>query len=136
MAADHALEQAVVAERVEAAVLAVPLPSREQQREVARLAGLQKTLFERDQKGIGHADADEPGGAQRIARLNDGDRFGGGDDLVAHARLAGWLLGGPAAVHRERLTPDLRGGVGAQEDREGAQLLRRDEFERGLLFGQ
>ena len=59
MAADHALEQAVVAERVEAAVLAVPLPGGEQQREVARLAGFEEALFERDQKRIRHADADE-----------------------------------------------------------------------------
>ena len=59
VAADHALEQAVVAERVEAAVLAVSLPGREQQREVARLAGFKEALFERDQQRIRHADADE-----------------------------------------------------------------------------
>jgi hypothetical protein len=59
MAADHALEQAIVAERVEAAILSVPLPGREQQREVARFAGFQKAPFKRDQKRIRHADADE-----------------------------------------------------------------------------
>src|SRR5829696_8460207 len=38
------------------------------------------------------------------------------------------LLGGPAAVHGERLAPDLLGGVRAQEDCKAAQLLRRDEL--------
>src|SRR3712207_629305 len=49
---------------------------------------------------------------------------------------AGRLLGGPAAVHGERLPADLLGGVRTQENRKGPQLLSRDELKRGLLFGQ
>ena len=119
MAADDALEQAVMAERVEAAVLAVPLPGREQQREVARLAGFEETLFERDQERIRHADADEARGAERVAVLDDGDGFGGGDDLVAHDRLAGRLLSGPAAVHRR--APGRGSATAASEHRKTAK---------------
>ena len=36
----------------------------------------------------------------------------------------------------ERLAADLRGRIRAQEDREGPELLRRDELVRGLLLGQ
>ena len=46
------------------------------------------------------------------------------------------LLRGPAAIDRQRRAADLRGGIGAQEDRQRTDLLGRGEFMRRLLFGQ
>ena len=66
MAADRALDQALMAERIQAAVFSIALASGEQERQIARLAGLNKALFQSDKQSIGHANADKAGRANRI----------------------------------------------------------------------
>jgi hypothetical protein len=74
-----------MAQGVQAEFLSVALARRELEREVTRLARIEKALFQRDQQSIGNADADEAGGAYCVFGLDDGDSFRRGRYLVTHA---------------------------------------------------
>ena len=100
MPADHALEQPVMAEPVEPLLLAVALPGREQQGQVARLAGRDEAPLQPDQQIVRRADADEARGAERVAAADQRHRLGEADDLVALLALAEAALVGGAGRHR------------------------------------
>ncbi|MPN31291.1 hypothetical protein SDC9_178765 [bioreactor metagenome] len=95
VAADHAVDQAVVAEMVEAAFLAVALPGRVDQGQAARaaeavrvvLARFEEALFEGDGDVLGKADADETAGGDGVAVADAGHRITRRDDLAR--RIAG-----------------------------------------------
>ena len=59
VAADHAPHHALVAKGVEAALLAVALPGRVDQRQVARHAAVEEALLQRQRQRLGDAGADE-----------------------------------------------------------------------------
>jgi hypothetical protein len=86
VAADHARHQALVAEVVEAARLAVALPGRIHQGQVARAARaalrLEEALFERDRDALGKADADEAAGGDRVAAADQAHRLARRNDLA------------------------------------------------------
>ncbi len=77
MPADDPLEQALVAQVVQPAVLAVPLAGRVDQAQVARASGLQEPLFQRHREVLGEADAEEAGGGDGVAILDAGHGFRG-----------------------------------------------------------
>lgn len=89
--ADHAGDEPLMPEPVEAAVGSVPLPGGEEKGEIARRAGLEKPGLERGEEGIGDADSDEARGGQRVGVVDEPGGVGGGDDLVGH-------LGGPPSA--------------------------------------
>ena len=68
MPADRAPDQPVMRQAVEAPVLAVAGCRREQQAEVARLAGGEEPLLQCREDRIGRADADEARGGDHVAR--------------------------------------------------------------------
>ena len=96
MPADHALEQPVMPEPVEPLLLAVALPRREQQRQVARLAGLEEAPLQPGQQIVRRADADEARGADRVAAADQGHGLGQAHHLVALLALAEATLVGCA----------------------------------------
>ncbi len=90
MAADDALDQPLMGKMIEAAVLAVALPRRIHQRQVARLAlrvgrvdlGGEIKLFQRQRDLLRKADADKAAGGDRVAVADETDGFGGRDNLA------------------------------------------------------
>ena len=92
--ADHAGDQSLVAEVIESALTAVPLPCRIDEREVARsaLRLLARRLLREEVfldchgDAFGKTDADEPAGRDGIAIPNQTHRFFRRDDLVAPLR--------------------------------------------------
>jgi hypothetical protein len=48
MAADGALQETLVAKRIEAALFSVPLPRGKQKRQIAWFTSVEETLFQRD----------------------------------------------------------------------------------------
>jgi hypothetical protein len=97
MAADHAPDQAVVAEVVEAALLAVALAGGVHQGEVTRMAQavgigflrFEKTRFERDGDVFGKADADEAAGGDGVAVADQLHRLAGAHQLAGVAAAQG-----------------------------------------------
>ena len=95
MAADHAPDEAGMAEMIEAAFLAVALASRVDEREIARMAGLraflvaraEKSLLQRDRDLLGETDADEAAGRDRVAVAYEFYRIRRGDDLSLFVAL-------------------------------------------------
>ncbi len=85
VAADHACHQAVVAEVVEAARLAVALPRRVDEAQPARRALGEEALLERHRQPLGEADADEAAGGDGVAVAHELDRLGSADDLALAA---------------------------------------------------
>jgi len=81
--ADDPLEQALVAEVVEPAVLAVPLAGGVDEGEAAGRSGLQEALLQGHGQVLGEADADEAAGGYGVAVLDAGHGLPGGDHLVA-----------------------------------------------------
>ena len=82
MAADHTLEEALVREAIEAALLAVTGRRGKHQREIRRVPLLQKSPLQAEDQLVRRADADEPRDAHGIAVAHNGDCLVGGDDLV------------------------------------------------------
>ena len=80
--ADHALEQARVAQVVEASLLAVALPCGVDQREVARGLGRFPALGQRHRNALGKADAHKAARGHGVAVVDELHRVGGADDLV------------------------------------------------------
>ena len=127
VAADDALDQALVAEVVEAALLAVALAGGVDQRQVARRPRRrrrQEALLQRHGDVLGEADADEAAGGDGVAVADQRHRLGGADDLALAAgrslamrssRFAGWFMLFPAlrlrCAHRDR-QKDSRLGQG------------------------
>ena len=70
MAADHPLQQPFMAQPVQPLFLAVPLPARIDQRQITRMAGFQKPLFQRHKQLVRRAVAAIAGGRQDVAILN------------------------------------------------------------------
>ena len=89
MAPDDAPDKPLVAEVVEAALLAVALPGGVEEGEVLRRAFFgqrvvtEKTLLQRDGDVLGEADADETAGGNGVAVADETDGFSGGDNLAA-----------------------------------------------------
>jgi hypothetical protein len=75
MAADGALQETLVAKRIEAALFSVPLPRGKQKRQIAWFTSVEETLFQRDHgredHHCGHRPADRNDGATRQALLID-----------------------------------------------------------------
>jgi hypothetical protein len=82
--ADGALQVALVAKSIKAAIFSVSLTRGKQKRQIAWFAGFHETPFQRHQQSIRDTDADKSGGADCVSRLNDCDRFCHGSDLVTH----------------------------------------------------
>ncbi len=102
MPADHPLEQPVMPEPIEAQFLAVALPRREQQRQVARLSRVEKPPFQPGQQIVRRADADEARGADRVAATDQRHGLGQAHHLVAllalaEATLVRWVGGHDSA---------------------------------------
>jgi hypothetical protein len=76
VAAHDALHQPRWAELVEAAILAVAGRRREDEREVARMPGLEEPPLELADQLVRRTCADEARESDRIAIADDGDRFG------------------------------------------------------------
>jgi len=84
MATDGALQETLMAERVEATFLSVPLSRGKQKRQVAWFASIDETPFQGDQEGIRNTDTHKSGGTDCISRLYDCDGFCRGSYLVTH----------------------------------------------------
>ena len=82
MAADGALDQSLVREPVQAALLAVARCGGEHQREVARRAVSREAPLQRRDQLLGRAAADEAGASDGVAVAYQRDRLIGGNDLV------------------------------------------------------
>src|SRR5262249_45594108 len=90
MTADHAFDQALMGEMVEAAILAVALSGSVDQRQIARLAlrvgrlalAREIELLERECDLLGKADADKAAGRDRVAIANEEHGFRRGNDLA------------------------------------------------------
>ena len=78
VAADNAAKQAAMGEVIEAAIVAVALPSAVEESEVLRGAGLEKALFEGGGQEFGMARTDEAANTNRNAAGDGGDGFSGG----------------------------------------------------------
>ena len=90
MSADQALDEAGMRQAIEAAIGAIPRRRRKHQREIPRLSGLDEAPLQRLDDFVGRSHADEAGRGDSVAGTDDGNRFGGIDDLVAHqASLTG-----------------------------------------------
>jgi hypothetical protein len=87
MSADHALDQTLVREMVEPAILSVALAGRIEQGQVARPARGEEALFERERDSFGKADPAEPARADRVAISDQSDRLGWRDDLAGGGTL-------------------------------------------------
>lgn len=92
VAADHALEKALVPEVIEAPLVAVALTGRVNEGQVLGLAageqigaGGQKQILQRHRDSLGKANADEAAGRDRVALPDQANRFRGGDDLALFA---------------------------------------------------
>jgi len=94
VAADDAPEEARVGEVVQAAVLAVPLPRREQQGEVPRPRGGQEALLEADDEVLGEQGAHEAFRGHGVPVPDAGHGFGGRDDLARSKACGGGERGG------------------------------------------
>ena len=81
VAANHAPDQALVCDPVEALVLHVALAGREHEGQVAWFTGLQEALFDRGEQLIRSAAACVSGGGDGVAAVNDGRGVGRLDDL-------------------------------------------------------
>ena len=112
VAADDALEKAVMAEVVQAARLAVALPGGVDQGQRARRAaaglglGGKEALLEREGDAFGKADADEAAGRDGVAVVDQAHRLRGADDLVARRGVR------PGGVGRVKLHEVKRIGAG------------------------
>jgi len=84
VAADQTLDQARMSETIEPPVQAVARCGCEYQREVAGFSRLNKTPLQRPDDFVRGADTHEAGRGDRVAGPDNGDRFRGIDDLVAH----------------------------------------------------
>src|SRR5882724_6546340 len=84
MTTDQTLDQAGMSQAIEAAIGAVSRGSSKHQRKIPRLSGLDKAPLQRLDDLVGRSDADEAGRGNGVAGTDDGDRFGGIDNLVAH----------------------------------------------------
>ncbi len=95
VASDHALDEPVVPQMIEAALLAVPLPRRVHEREPARIADtvgrlprrFEEALLQCDRNVLGEADADEAAGCNGVAVAYQCHRLAGCDDLAALERV-------------------------------------------------
>src|SRR5260370_18916856 len=92
MAADGALQETLMAERVEATFFSVPLSRGKQKRQVAWFASIDETPFQGDQEGIRNTDTHKSGGTDCISRLYDCDGFCRASYLVTHFHSESLLL--------------------------------------------
>jgi hypothetical protein len=87
VAADHARDQALVAQVVQAALLAVALAGGVDQGQVRAAAALgQEALLQRHRQALGKADADEAAGGHGVAVVDQAHRLGGCRQLTPAAR--------------------------------------------------
>jgi hypothetical protein len=94
MAADDAADEALVTEMVQAAVFAVTLAARIDEREVAWLAGgvevglvgIEIEFFEGDGDAFGESGADEAAGRDSVPVADQAHRIAGGHDFAAVSR--------------------------------------------------
>src|SRR5258708_19898985 len=84
MATDGALQETLMAERVEATFLSVPLSRGKQKRQVAWFASIDETPFQGDQDGIRNTDTHKSGATDCISRLTDCAAFCRVSYLVTH----------------------------------------------------
>ena len=84
VAADAALDQAVMGEAVEAAVAAIAWGGGEDQRQVAGVAGGEEALLQGDEEFVRGADADEAGDRDGVAIADDRHGLIWADDLSEH----------------------------------------------------
>jgi hypothetical protein len=106
--ADHAAQQAGVAQVVEASRLPIALASGVDQGQVARLLGGHIALFQRHGNGLGKADADKAAGGHRVAVMDQLHRLGRADDLVLVGAVAGVVgldMGGHGRLGAGRKEP-------------------------------
>ena len=87
MSADGTLDQPLMRETIEAAVLAVAGGGGEHQRQAGGLTRFEETLLDRDQQFVRRADADEAGYRHRITIPDDGGSFGRRNNLVPHCAV-------------------------------------------------
>ncbi len=88
--ADHPLDEAFVAQVIEAFLAPVPLPRRIDEGQAARSAVDDEALLERNGDLLGDADGDESGGRHRVVVADELDRLGRRDDLALLGRAQEW----------------------------------------------
>ena len=81
VAADDPAEQTFVTEVIEAALAAVALAGRVNQRQIARFGGFDKALFQGLEQGFRHTDTDEAAGRQGGSIGDPGNRLGCGQQF-------------------------------------------------------
>src|SRR6185312_3847798 len=90
----HTLQETGMTEMVQAFALAVALPRRIDEGQVARLRGRRSVrlirpqieFLDRDREAFGKSDANETARRDRVAFSNETDRLGRGDDLPPRPR--------------------------------------------------
>ncbi len=82
VAADHSCDQAVVAEMVESATVAVALAGGIDQGQVAWLSSVEEAPLKRHGQTLGEADSDEAAGGDRVAVADQAHRLIGADALA------------------------------------------------------
>jgi hypothetical protein len=88
---DGAPDQAFMRQVVQAFFLGIALTTGEDEREIARRAGLQKALLERDEELVGCAVPAIAGRRQCVAVTDDRDGVFDGNDLLEHGpSWRGW----------------------------------------------
>src|SRR5258705_9538531 len=116
MATDGALQETLMAERVEATFLSVPLSRGKQKRQVAWFASIDETPFQGDQEGIRNTDTHKSGGTDCISRLYDCDGFCRGSYLVTHFPSESPLLATLPYRLQTRDSPSRKYGSNAAAD--------------------
>src|SRR4051794_30794754 len=116
MAADHALEQPLMSEAIEPALLAVTGRRGKHQREAAGVAFFEEAALQREDQLVRRANADETRDAHGVAVTYNGGGLVGGNDLVLErhrpiaARRAIWQSRSRAepGTCRRRIGPRVR----------------------------
>jgi hypothetical protein len=142
MATDHALDQSLMGEMIEAAVLAVALARGIDQGEVARLSlrmgciafALEVIGFERDCDLLGKTDTDKAAGGHRVAVANETHGFGRGDYLaffrkpqIGQCRVLAQL---EYSSSRSSQTSDFLPRFGGMIDRDDGDERQHDHIQR------
>ena len=114
MPADHAPQQTVAAEPIQALPLAVPLPGGEDEGEVSGLGGLEEPPLQTGEQRLGNADTDETRGADGVPAVDEGERILQRRDLVALLPAADATFRQPRVGHEHERTGSIVRFLGDQ----------------------
>ena len=132
--ADHAPQQTVAAEPIQALPLAVPLPGGEDEGEVSGFGGLEEPPLQTGEQRLGNADTDETRRADGVPAVDEGDRILQRRDLVALLPAADAAFGQPRVGHERERTVTIVVSSGDQ-CREITRSSRFDRSWHGMTSG-